>query len=265
MQATAHLRLLGAGSGPAAPKPRMLERGRAASNVIVIKVSGKLLEDEGNCAAIAVCVKRASAKGNKVILIHDGEKQIGEALLEAKIPAMMRDGERVAGPKAMCVVRRVLEDMNGKLADALKKQGLEARQSGIAGGAPIVHAEEPMSHGEPEAGAARVGRIDRGVLRHELARCDVIVMSPLGYQGTNDDYRMLDLNADKVAAYVAGAIGARGLVVLSDGPAPPGENAGGRALLAAARSVPEVVSAGSIAALAGIIDGSYDGATRIAP
>jgi acetylglutamate kinase len=112
-------------------------------------------------------------------------------------------------------------------------------------------------------------------------------MSSMGLQGSGDDYRFLNINADEVAACVAAGAGAGKLIMLSDkavlgrdgsrlavldqgaaallmeqGVITDGMAVKARSLAIAAGHVECVVVAGSEERLAGILEGGYGGATR---
>jgi acetylglutamate kinase len=280
-QAT-HLQLLREGSATPQAGKRQPEAGKLVSNLVVVKLSGKILDDEGRLAALAADIGDAVAKGSKFIIVHGGGKQIDAALSQAGIETEKKDGIRVTTPKAMHVITSVLEGINHDIARAVREQGLAVRQAGIAGGAPIVSGN-PIE----DSCSGNVGGVDLAVLKHVLGKSDVVVMSSMGVRGSGDDYGFLNINADEVASCVAAEAGAGKLIMLSDkavlgsdgsklakldhdsaallmkqGVITDGMAVKARNLSAAAERVECVLVAGSEGRLADILQGGYDEATR---
>ncbi len=282
MSPAAHLQLLREGHSTPRASKKQPETGKLISNLVVVKLSGKILDDKGRLAALAADIKDAVAKGSKFIIIHGGGKQIDAALSEAGIKTEKKDGIRVTTPKAMHVITGVFEWINHEIASAISGHGMSVCQAGIAGGAPIVRGK-PIG----DSCSGNVDEVDLGVLKNVLERSDVVVMSSMGLQGSDEDYRFLNINADEVAACVAVEAGAGKLIMLSDkavlgedgsrlavldqgsavrlmeqGVITDGMAVKARNMAVAAARVECVVVAGSEARLAGILEGGYDGATR---
>src|SRR5580704_4225466 len=80
---------------------------------VVIKIGGNsIAEDEHFLAKIAKQVKFLRANGVHIVLIHGGGPQIDKALRERKIEfEKASDGRRITSPRAMHIVRQVMNEM----------------------------------------------------------------------------------------------------------------------------------------------------------
>src|SRR5271163_3545107 len=92
---------------------------------VVIKIGGNSIdEDEHFLTKIAKQVKFLRANGVRVILVHGGGPQIDHALRAKKIEfKKAADGRRITSPKAMQVVKTVMNEVNKTVVAALIAAG----------------------------------------------------------------------------------------------------------------------------------------------
>jgi acetylglutamate kinase len=197
------------GTGAASPRkefsPKLADSASLCSNLLVIKISGKLCDSEAGIAKLAAEVGALVERGSKVVLVHGGGKQIDAALAQAGIATEKKGGIRITSEEAMGVIGQVVSGINSGLVSAFAKAGLQV--AGIDGVESSVIAGKPhaMRTGDVEG-------VDFSALSARLRSADVVVLSCLGKDGAG----LLNINADAVAEAVSVAAKAKKLVLLSD-------------------------------------------------
>ncbi|HEY0755547.1 MAG TPA: acetylglutamate kinase [Ktedonobacteraceae bacterium] len=174
---------------------------------LVIKLGGSTLENQRVILQDIIWLR---ALGAQPILVHGGGPYINEWLTKLNIPAVFKDGLRVTNAQTLEIVRMVLcGQVNPNLVSmAAQMGGKVAGLSGIDGNliqAHIAHAELGF-----------VGEIDNVNPEIVLALVEqgyIPIIAPLG-QGP--DGISLNINADLVAAHLAGALDAEKLIFLSN-------------------------------------------------
>jgi len=180
-----------------------------ASNVLVIKISGKLCETE-NLAVLAQQIKMLTEKGHKVILVHGGGKQIDQALAERGIVTQKKGGKRITPEEAIPAIADALGRINAQISDMLVRSGIPT---------VAIHANTEFSlvNARSLQGYERTGnvkKINTKIIEIVLQRSDVLVLSCLG----QDEEGLVNINADEVATAVSKAVKAKTLILLSDVP-----------------------------------------------
>ena len=181
----------------------------------------------------------AAADGRPLVLVHGGGAQITALMERRGITSRWVDGRRFTDLPTLACARVALADVSDALVGELRALGREAqpfrtgeliecRRRGELGlvGEPIAIAREPL---QAAWGADRVPLI-----------------APIGRDGTSP--RLLNVNADDVAAAVAIALGADELAFLSDVPGVLDEQ--GAVLATISASAPPTVSGGMLPTLA---------------
>ncbi|GGJ03200.1 acetylglutamate kinase [Alicyclobacillus cellulosilyticus] len=176
--------------------------------VTVLKIGGALRDDA--LQAVVRAVHAARRAGDDVAVVHGGGPRITAALAEAGIELPFVDGLRLTTPEAVTVVERVLaREVNGELVAQLCAAGLPA--CGLSGADGILWAR-----GLP--GMQRTGevaRVEVQPVRAAWSAGHVPVLAPVG---VDEHGRRYNVNADLAAAAVAGRLGARRVVFLTDVP-----------------------------------------------
>ncbi len=185
-------------------------RPHGVAATVVIKLGGRSLEAPGALAELAA--ELAGCAGHAV-LVHGGGTEVSTWCRRLGIESRFDDGLRVTDAGALEVATAVLAGLaNKRLVAALRAARLDALGIAALDGG-IVQAR-------PHAGAARLGHVgevesvDGARLRAWLAAGLLPVVASIGAC----DGALLNLNADDVAAAIAGALGAESLVLLSDAP-----------------------------------------------
>lgn len=181
----------------------------------VVKVGGHELDDPDFVAGLAQALAARRAAGRDIVVVHGGGRAIAD--LQAKLGLTVRvvDGLRVTDDAALDVAEMALSGLaNKRLVAAFIAAGLDAL--GLSGVDRGLLRCRWVEH--PTADLGRVGEVEAvrvDVLRAILADGVLPVLSPISL---GPDGRSVNVNADTAAAAVAAAIGAAGLVLLSNVP-----------------------------------------------
>ncbi len=177
---------------------------------IVIKYGGSAMVDEKLRTDVMNDIVLLKLIGANPILVHGGGKAITDAMARANIPVEFKNGQRVTTPEAMGIVREVLiGKVNQDLVRALNAHGMIA--VGVSGADAGVLMAEPM---DPELGrVGKVTRINRVLLDDLIAHDYIPVVASVALGEDGDFY---NVNADKAAGALAGAVKANKVIYLTD-------------------------------------------------
>ncbi len=175
--------------------------------ILVIKLGGSTLENQ---RVVLQDIIWLHALGARPILVHGGGPYINEWLKKLELPTRFENGLRVTDAQTLEVVRMVLlGQVNQSLVLMASQMGGRAiGLSGTDGNMVRAHIAD--------ANLGFVGEIDSvdpTPLLSLLAENYVPVVAPLG---EGPDGICLNINADLVAAHIAGALNAEKLIFLSN-------------------------------------------------
>jgi len=178
---------------------------------LVVKLGGRALEAPGAPAELALELASLVAE-QPVVLVHGGGAEVTRWSEKLGIAARFHDGLRVTSPETLEIVVAVLAGLaNKRLVAALRAGGVNAIGLSAADGvADIVPHTETATLGE----VGTVGTIDARFLEELLSAGRVPVLASVGAHAG----KLLNVNADDLAAGLAGTLGASMLVLLSDTP-----------------------------------------------
>jgi acetylglutamate kinase len=180
------------------------------SRPVVVKLGGRALESPGAAGQLAAEV---AALPGGAVLVHGGGAEVSAWSARLGLEPRFVDGLRVTDAGTLEVAVSVLAGLaNKRLVAALRVRGVDAvGLSALDGGTVEV---------APHPDAARLGAVGQvkavrpGLLTTLLSKGYTPVLASIGaHEG-----ELLNLNADDVAAALAGALGAAALVLLSDTP-----------------------------------------------
>jgi acetylglutamate kinase len=202
--------------------------------LVVLKLGGRALEPAGDPAApatgaahaatdpaatpagdsaLAALATEIATLGAPVVIVHGGGAEVSAWCERMGVAARFVDGLRVTDPPALEVATAVLAGLaNKRLVARLRAAGIDAvGLSGLDGG---------TIEAVPHARAAALGAVGAvfdvqpALLETLLGQGRVpVIASICDHQG-----ELLNVNADDLAAALAGALHARALVLLSDAP-----------------------------------------------
>jgi acetylglutamate kinase len=198
---------------------------RYAGVTVVIKYGGHAMGDEHLAAGFGRDIALLKQVGVNPVVVHGGGPQINAMLKRLAIQSSFIDGLRVTDAAMVEVVEMVLAGtVNKHVAGLINQAG--ALAVGICGkDGGLIRARklerkivDPGSRIERELDLGFVGEPEHVDVRviHALTGAGLIpVIAPVGL---GEDGQTYNINADTVAGAIAGALGARRLLMLTDVP-----------------------------------------------
>jgi acetylglutamate kinase len=198
---------------------------RYDEQVVVIKYGGHAMGDRAAAEDFAEDIVLLEQSGIKPIVVHGGGPQIGAMLTKLGIKSEFAAGLRVTDAATVEVVEMVLAGSinkqivgwigaeGGKALGLCGKDGnmVVARKATRSVVDPDSNREMPIDLGfvgEPE-------KVDRSVLDAVLKAELIPVLAPVAIGADGETY---NVNADTFAGAIAGAMGAKRLLLLTDVP-----------------------------------------------
>ena len=196
---------------------------RYAGVTIVVKYGGHAMGDEHLAEKFGRDIALLKQVGVNPVVVHGGGPQINAMLKRLAIQSTFIDGLRVTDAAMVEVVEMVLAGtVNKHVAGLINQAG--ALAVGICGkDGGLIRARklrrtvrDPDSHIERALDLGFVGEVEHVDIRviHALTGAGLIpVIAPVGM---GEDGQTYNINADTVAGAIAGALGARRLLMLTD-------------------------------------------------
>ncbi len=174
---------------------------------LVIKLGGSTLEHQRDVLQDIIWLK---ALGANPVLVHGGGPYINEWLDKLNVPTSFENGLRVTDALTLEIVRMVLlgQVNSGLVLMASQMGGKAIGLSGTDGN--MVHAriaDERLGF------VGEVEDVDPTVVQTLIGQGYIPIVAPLGL---GPDGTCLNINADLVAAHLAGALNAEKLIFLSN-------------------------------------------------
>lgn len=196
---------------------------RHAGETFVVKYGGHAMGDADLAGLFARDMVLLRQVGINVIVIHGGGPQIGEMLRRLKIKSEFVDGLRVTDKDTVDVVEMVLAgSINKQIVSAINAAGgfavgLSGKDGNLIRATKLRRTKrDPGSNIERILDLGLVGEpadIDTHIL-DSFGRTDIIpVIAPIGIGPRGET---LNVNADTAAGAIAGALGAKRLLMLTD-------------------------------------------------
>jgi acetylglutamate kinase len=195
---------------------------RYAGQTIVVKYGGHAMGDDNLAQLFANDIVLLKQVGIHPIVVHGGGPQIGQTLERMKIKSSFIDGLRVTDAETVDVVEMVLAGaINKQVSAAINEAGGLA--IGLSKDGNLIRASkiqrtkrDPDSNIEKVLDLGFVGEPDQ-INVHVLEvfkKSDMIpVIAPIGLGPKGETF---NINADTAAGAIAGAIGSKRLLLLTD-------------------------------------------------
>ncbi len=196
--------------------PHML---RYDDAIVVVKYGGHAMGDDTVARDFSRDMVLLEQSGVNPVVVHGGGPQIGAMLKKLGIASQFSDGLRVTDKATMDIVEMVLAGaINKQIVGFINAEG--GRAIGLCGkdGRMVMANKLARSEASDGVDLGFVGepvKVDTTVLDQVLGRELIPVLAPIA-QGTNGD--TYNINADTFAGAIAGALGAKRLLFLTDVP-----------------------------------------------
>lgn len=177
------------------------------NRILVIKLGGSTLEHQREVLQDVIWLR---ALGAYPVIVHGGGPYITQWLTKLDIPTRFENGLRVTDAQVLEVVRMVLlgQVNQGLVLMASKMGGKAIGLSGTDGGLVRAHiADEQLGF------VGEIDAIDPSPIDALVKKGYIPIIAPLG---EGPDGSCLNINADLVAAHIAGALNAEKLIFLSN-------------------------------------------------
>ena len=180
--------------------------------VVVVKYGGHAMIDPELAASFARDIVLVRAVGLHPVVVHGGAPQIGEHLRRLGKESEFRDGLRVTDAETLEVARMVLVGKVGRdIVSAINASGGAAL--GLSGEDGRLVTAVPR---DPALGfVGDIASVNPSVIERLAAEQIIPVVSSIGADAGGQAY---NINADTMAAALAGALGAAKVVYLTDVP-----------------------------------------------
>jgi acetylglutamate kinase len=177
------------------------------NKTLVIKLGGSTLEHQREVLQDVIWLR---ALGAYPVIVHGGGPYITRWLTKLDIPTRFENGLRVTDAQVLEVVRMVLlgQVNQGLVLMASKMGGKAIGLSGTDGGLVRAH----IAH-ERLGFVGEIDAIDPTPIDVVIKKGYIPIVAPLG---EGPDGSCLNINADLVAAHIAGALNAEKLIFLSN-------------------------------------------------
>ena len=181
-------------------------------STIVLKVSGKAIDDPAHSGALWNAVK-SSSSDDRIVIVHGGGKQVDLLLNRLGETTERIDGIRLTPPSQMGLIAGVLAgDVNLTLVGSLQKQGVQAVGLSLgSSGVLRTHIDPRFARAGGRVGLADTG--DAPLVELLASNGYVPVISSIGIDAGGG---LLNINADDAAGSLASSLKASTLVFVSD-------------------------------------------------
>ena len=178
--------------------------------IVVIKYGGNAMINEQLKEQVMEDITLLWLIGVKVVLVHGGGPEISETMAKLGKQAVFVDGLRVTDKETVDIVQMVLAGkVNKTLVNLIQMKGGHAvGVSGIDGG--II---EATMKNEALGYVGRITKIRTQPITDLLEKNYIPVISTVASDRQGNVY---NINGDTAAAYIAGALGAERMIMMTD-------------------------------------------------
>ena len=188
---------------------------------IVIKYGGNAMINDELKEKVMQDVALMKFVGIKVVIVHGGDPEITDFLKKVGKESSFVSGLRVTDEETVEIAEMVLDGkINSEIVTLLNRRGLRA--VGLSGkDADLIQAEKKLATVYEQGDKKKVDigyvgkakKVDITVVEDLIERNYVPVIAPIGVGEDGESY---NINADYVAADIAGALRAEKLLLLTD-------------------------------------------------
>jgi len=183
---------------------------RFNGKVVVVKYGGNAMIDEHLKAQVMEDIVLLWLVGVKIVLVHGGGPEINDVMDRFGKKPEFVGGLRVTDRETMDIVQMVLAGkVNKTLVNLIEMNGGKAM--GISGMDGRLIEAEPKSEALGYVG--RITKVNIATVTDLLEKGYIPVISTVACDRHGNSY---NINGDTAAAYIAGAIGAERLIMMTD-------------------------------------------------
>jgi acetylglutamate kinase len=193
--------------------PHML---RYDDTIVVVKYGGHAMGDDKVARDFSRDIVLLEQSGVNPVVVHGGGPQIGAMLNRLGVKSQFADGLRVTDEETMDVVEMVLAgSINKQIVGYINAEG--GRAIGLTGkDGRLLTARKLERPGGVDLGfVGEPDKVDTTVLDQVLGRELIPVLAPVAQGPGGESY---NVNADTFAGAIAGALGAKRLIFMTDVP-----------------------------------------------
>ena len=183
---------------------------RYVGKIVVVKYGGNAMVNEALKEQVMEDITLLHLIGVKVVLVHGGGPEISSLMNKIGLKPTFVDGLRVTDKETVDVVQMVLAGkINKSLVRYLESKG--AKAMGISGidGKLIVAKQKSEALGY-------VGEIEKVNIKPVFDLLEKGYIPVVSTIATGEDGETYNINGDTAAAYVAGALSAKRLIMMTD-------------------------------------------------
>jgi len=177
--------------------------------IIVIKYGGSALVDRKKRMRVLEDLIFMSLAGMKPVIVHGGGPYINKKFKRLNRKSKFIDGLRVTGNKEIKIVKDVLTTVNRRIVKEIRILGGKAQ---CVSGRKVIRTKRHRRY--KELGFVGEVRSVNSAKIEDICSKEIIpVISPLGL---GQDKRIYNINADQASAYIARALSAEKLALLTN-------------------------------------------------
>ncbi|MEM3421876.1 MAG: acetylglutamate kinase [Candidatus Hadarchaeum sp.] len=190
--------------------------------IIVVKMGGRVISNEEMLNTLLQDVVLLNLFGMKMVIVHGGGPEISEEMRKSGVKPKFIEGLRVTDEKTMEILH---EQLAGKINKQIvlginhhggKAFGISGMDGNLIRARKLIYKTTTSKGKEVEIDLGLVGeveKIDPAIIHNFLKAGCIPVIAPIGIDAEG---RSLNINADMVAAELAGAMRAKKLVIITD-------------------------------------------------
>lgn len=178
----------------------------------VIKIGGHALDNAEARASFMKQLFELQRMQKNIVLVHGGGPQINDMLKRLGIPVAFHNGLRITSPEILDVAEMILcGQRNKEILRMLIKTGIKSAAISGQDGKTIMATQKDPALGR----VGKITKINTDLILSLLAGGFMPLLAPIGLDEKDEP---ININADTAAAWLAGALKADKLILLSDVP-----------------------------------------------
>ncbi|MFH1201922.1 MAG: acetylglutamate kinase [Candidatus Omnitrophota bacterium] len=180
--------------------------------ILVIKYGGSILGEDKIRLSVLEDIVFLSYMGLEPVLVHGGGPSITDKLKEVGKKTEFVDGMRVTDSETLNIVRLELDKLNAQIVKEIIELGSEAE--GFGKDANIIQVKKKKIKAKKDLGfVGEIIEIDAKPIKDAIKKGKIPVISPMGIAS---DKKAYNVNADEAAYFVAKALNAEKIVLLTN-------------------------------------------------